>query len=43
MVILLLTMFNSSEDEYCNLRLENVVDIVGQEEVTKHYLKEVIK
>ena len=31
------------EDEYCNLRLENVVDIVGQEEVTKHYLKEVIK
>ena len=31
------------DDEYCNLRLENVVDIVGQEEVTKHYLKEVIK
>ena len=31
------------EDEYCNLRLENVVDIVGQEDVTKHYLKEVIR
>lgn len=31
------------EDEYCNLRLENIVEMIGKEEVAKHYLKEAIK
>lgn len=30
-------------DEYCDLRLENIVDIIGKEEVTKHYLTDKIK
>lgn len=30
-------------DEYCDLRLENIVDIIGQEEITKHYLTDKIK
>lgn len=30
-------------DEYCDLRLENIVDIIGKEEITKHYLSDKIR